>query len=122
MFEDLKLSFGLSETEMFSVPAPMPRLDAAAPTVDWPARPYRPFWAGLRGRLENAGAKALDGLLIDRPDEKRRALARSLQQKGRRWGTTHQLQSLALSPRNSSENFKFVVVGDAEPGRFALWR
>lgn len=38
------------------------------------------------------------------------------------WRTDAQLEKLAQTPRAESESFRFTVIGDAEPGRFALWR
>lgn len=38
------------------------------------------------------------------------------------WRTEAQLQALKKAPRAQDEPYRFTVIGDAEPGRFALWR
>lgn len=38
------------------------------------------------------------------------------------WSTARQLERLAASPRAPGATFRFAVIGDAEPGRFRLWR
>ena len=42
----------------------------------------------------------------------------ALRHQARRWRTDEQLTKLAASPRIVGETFRFVVIGDAEPGRF----
>ncbi len=46
----------------------------------------------------------------------------SLQRQARTWRTDAQLTKLAETPRKPGERFRFVVIGDAEPGRFWFTR
>jgi hypothetical protein len=129
----LDFSFSFNESELFAVPAPLSASDAVpAPTADWPGRPYRPFWDAVRGRPDapaRAGKfveKVIDGWLTDRteapPRRVRRSVHRSLAELSSKWRTEVQLASLHAKPRSKSDSYRFVVVGDAEPGRFKLWR
>ncbi len=49
-------------------------------------------------------------------------LRREVSRLAQPWRTETQLEKLKAAPRKEGESFKFTVIGDAEPGRFALWR
>ena len=76
--------------------------DAFAPSVEEAAAsghlvvsPRRAPAAGLHGWLQRAAAP---------------------------WRTASQLARLSGAPRPAGEPFRFAVIGDAEPGRFWIWR
>jgi predicted phosphodiesterase len=47
---------------------------------------------------------------------------KDLHAKAAPWRTENQLKELKKTPRAQDEPFRFTVIGDAEPGRFAIWR
>ncbi len=76
-----------------------------------------------RGR---AAAFAGPSLIVGHPVTDigaRRALRRKeLHEIAAPWRTQTQLDALKQTPRAQEESFRFTVIGDAEPGRFAIWR
>lgn len=122
------------------LPAALP--DAAVPALDAPAiapaivdsaliagaAPVRP------AAPELVPAQRLTPAWLDRffdrrpanPDSETSAVRHPLREEVRRlaapWRTERQVAKLAETPRAAGETFKFTVIGDAEPGRFWLWR
>lgn len=86
---------------------PPPSLSDAA-ALPFPALPDR--W----------GMPTDKDLDLDRRQERAQALR--LVRLAAPWRTRTQLERLAAAPRGAGETFRFAVLGDAEPGRFWIFR
>lgn len=107
------LSFRLDEARMLAAPT----------AVRAPEDPHR-----LLQLLEpkRGGARKvppfIESLLPSAPVSPFRRVPKEVAELAKPWKTRVQLERLHSVPRKTDETFQFIVVGDAEPGRFRIWR
>jgi predicted phosphodiesterase len=108
---------------------------AASPVIpkQWQARPgakepnFEDSLEAIYDRRIRAGASFPGSSVIVGHPLTERGMQAALRRKdlhriAKPWRTETQLDALKNTPRAQDESYRFTVIGDAEPGRFALWR
>jgi hypothetical protein len=110
------LAFAPAAPAAFATPAPEARSAAAQAAAPKPAP------AGARAEDARANAaRAWDG---ESSDANAPAVAEfdAVRRLAEPFRTSAQLAKLARTPRRDGASLRFAVIGDAEPGRFWIWR